>query len=31
VDDWLAGKSLPLDAVADLDLETARHLQAVEI
>jgi 8-oxo-dGTP pyrophosphatase MutT (NUDIX family) len=31
VDDWLAGKSLPLDTVADLDLETARHLQAVEV
>ena len=31
VDDWLAGKSLPLDTVADLDLETARHLQAVEL
>ncbi len=30
VDDWLAGKSLPLGAVADLDLETARRLQAVE-
>jgi 8-oxo-dGTP pyrophosphatase MutT (NUDIX family) len=30
VDDWLAGKSLPLNTVADLDLETARHLQAVE-
>jgi 8-oxo-dGTP pyrophosphatase MutT (NUDIX family) len=31
VDDWLDGKSLPLHAVADLDLETARRLQAVEI
>lgn len=31
VDDWLAGKSLPLDTVADLDLETARRLRAVEV
>ena len=31
VDDWLAGKSLPLDAVAELDLESARRMQAVEV
>ena len=31
VEDWIAGKSLPLHSVADLDLETARRLRAVQL
>jgi hypothetical protein len=31
IDDYLAGRRVPLDTVAYLDLHTARHIQAVSV